>query len=213
MGEKPCSLQNTGNCFMTFIKYLEPYEKELLEKGGKGGTVVTVSGLSGSGKSEAAKMISRKLNLSYHSMGSIMREMAAKSGMTIEEFCSSRGDEVDHLVERETLAIAFRGDAVLDGRLTGWSVGNNADLKIFIFCPPEVRASRVSKRDDQGFEAALRNIFRRDMSDRSKYINLYGIDMLKTDIYDRIIDNSGTKQDLEERIDSIIASFRPGKAA
>lgn len=188
---------------MTLIKYLEQYEQGLPQKKG---TVITVSGLSGSGKSEAAKIISRSLMLEYHSAGSIMRDMAAKGSMTIEQFCASRGDEVDHEVEKETLRLAHKGNVVLDGRLTGWAVGNYADLRIFITCPPEVRASRVSKRDSQGFEAALRNIFHRDMSDRSKYMGLYGIDMLKTEIYDKIIDNSGTKQELEDRVLAIIKS-------
>lgn len=194
---------------MTFIKFLEKREAELAKLYGssKKGFVVTVSGLSGSGKSEAARIIAKKLSLDYHSAGSIMRNLAKEMGVTIEEFCKKRGDDVDYMVDKETLRLAMQGNVVLDGRLCGWVTGNNADSRIFVFCPPEVRAIRVGKRDNMEFEEALRNLMRRDVSDRSKYVNLYKIDMLDKSIYDRIIDNSGSLSELEEKVDIIVKSL------
>ena len=195
---------------MTFIKFLQKRESELrqLYPGGKRGLVITVSGLSGSGKSEVARMLAKSLMLEYHSTGGIIRDLAKETGKSIVDYCKMRGDEVDYMADKESLRLAMQGNVVLDGRLTGWAAGNLADSRIFVFCPPEVRASRVSTRDATDFEDALRNLMRRDVSDRSRYMKLYNIDMLDKSIYDRIIDNSGSFQELEEKVEAIIKSVQ-----
>lgn len=193
---------------MTFIKFLEPYEKKMLEDSKNDrGIVVTVSGLAGSGKTEAAKMIAKKLRLEYFSSGSILRELARKRGVSLEDLCRTREASVDHEIDIESLRRAIQGNVVLDGRLTGWVAGNLANMRIFIFCPPEIRAMRIEKRDNIPFQDALRNTFERDISDRNKYLSVYGVDMIDQSIYDRVVDNSGTKTQLEEKIDAVVRTI------
>ena len=65
----------------TYIKFLEPYEKELSKKIRKKGLTITVSGVSGSGKSTVAKTIVKEFGLRHVHSGKIFREEAEKRGM------------------------------------------------------------------------------------------------------------------------------------
>ena len=49
-------------------------------------TIVTIGGLPGSGKTTVAKILAEKLRLEYVNAGDIFRNLAAKKGLTLEEF-------------------------------------------------------------------------------------------------------------------------------
>lgn len=174
----------------TYLKLLEPLEKELQKKIKKGGVTITVSGSSGSGKSTGAKAIATALNLTYVSAGEIQRSIAKERGTSLEEQVKLRGPEVDYEMDKRNLEFAMKGNVVIDARLSGWCAGNWADVKIFYDCPVETRAKRIAKRDGVGIEKALKNVKQRDEEDNKKYKTLYGIDAFDKSIYDVIIDNN-----------------------
>lgn len=173
----------------TYLKFLEPLEKELKKKIKKRGLTITVSGSSGSGKSTGAKAIAKAFNLRYITAGKIQRSIARKKGIPLEEQVKLRGPEVDYEMDRRNLEFAMKGKVVIDARLSGWCAGDWADVRIFYDCPLEIRAKRVAKRDCIPLEEALENIKRRDEEDNKKYKELYGIDAFDKSIYDFIIDN------------------------
>ena len=173
----------------TFIKFLEGYEEELSEKIKKRGLTVTVSGLSGSGKSTGAKAIAQSLNLKYVSAGEILRQVAKDKKIKLIDIVKSRKPEIDYEMDRRTLKLAMEGNVVLDGRLTGWVAGNWADVKIFYECDLKVRAERIAKRDSITQEKAKEVIQNRDDEDHNIYQNLYGIDSFDKSIYDIVINN------------------------
>ena len=174
----------------TYIKFLEPFEKEFAKKIKKKGLTITVSGPAGSGKSTGAKAIAKALRLKYVYVGKIFRDIAKRRGLSLEEFSALREKEVDWEADKRTLKLAMKGNVVLDGRLTGWVAGDWADLKIYYECPLEIRAERAAERDKKSKEEALRDIKKRDEEDNKKYKKLYGIDLFDKSIYDLIIDNS-----------------------
>ena len=174
----------------TYIKFLEPFEKELAKKIKKKGLTITVSGPADSGKSTGAKAIAKALKLKYVYVGKIFRDIAKRRGLSLEEFSALREKEVDWEADKRTLKLAMKGNVVLDGRLTGWVAGDWADLKIYYECPLEIRAERAAERDKKSKEEALRDIKKRDEEDNKKYKKLYGIDLFDKSIYDLIIDNS-----------------------
>ncbi len=173
----------------TFIKLFEKKENEFAKKFKKKGVTITVSGLSGAGKTTFAKILSEELNLKYFSSGEIFRKMAKKRKIPLENFSEKREKEIDYKIEEETLKKAVRGSVVIEGRLSGWIAGKWADYKIFLDIPLKIRAERVAKRENLALKEALKKIKKRDKEDRKKYLKIYNIDVLDTKIYDKIIGN------------------------
>jgi cytidylate kinase len=192
----------------TFIKYLQPFEAELVKKVKKEGLTIAVAGSSSSGKSTGAKAIAKAFGLEYVFAGEIQRRIAKEKGISLEEQANSRGEEVDHEMDRRNLMFAIRGRVVIDARLSGWCAGGWADVKIFYDCPLEVRAERASKRDGVPLEKTVENIKKRDEDDNRKYKSLYGIDAFDKSIYDFVIDNKRlTKQEAETVPVKLIKEF------
>ena len=184
----------------TFIEFLEEYEKELSEKVKKKGLTITVSGLSGSGKSTGARAIAKALNLKNVITGEILRQIAKDKRMSLLEIVKIRQPEIDYEMDRRTLKLAMEGNVVLDGRLTGWVAGNWADIKIFYECSLNVRAERVAKRDNITFEEAKEVLQKRDEEDHKIYQNLYCIDSYDKSIYDIVINNEKLTEEEAKRI-------------
>lgn len=192
----------------TYIKFLEPFEKELTEKIKKEGLTVTVSGSSGSGKSTGAKAIARAFRLKYVFAGQIQRKIAKERGITLEEQVELRGREIDYEMDKRNLEFAMRGKVVIDARLSGWCAGGWADVKIFYDCPLEVRAGRTAGRDKISLKESMSNVKKRDEEDNKKYKMLYGIDLFDKSIYDFVIDNQKlTKKEAEEIPVKLIKEF------
>jgi cytidylate kinase len=180
----------------TYMKFLEGYEAELAKKVKKKGLVITVSGLSKSGKSTIAKKIAKAYRLRYVFAGEIFRKVAESRGIPIDEFSKIREKEIDHEMDRRTLKYAVEGKSLIDARLSGWVAGKWADVKIFVECSLEDRAKRLTQEEGMTLERAMDAIRKRDVGDSEKYRQLYNIDQKDTSIYDIIIDNS--KLTLEE---------------
>ncbi len=174
---------------MTYIDFLKPYERELLRAIKKKGPVITVSGLSGSGKDTVANITSELTGLKIFTGGMVFREMAKKKGMTIEEFCIKRDKNTDYELDKLLLKKGLEGNVILNSRLAGWIMGEHADIKIFVECPLEIRARRIAERDGVSEEEARKSVRKRDEADTQRYKQLYSIDINKKDIYDVVIDN------------------------
>jgi len=182
----------------TYLKFLEPLEKELEKKIKKKGLTITVSGSSGSGKTTGAKALAKFFNLKYMSAGDIQRGIANEKGISLGEQVKLRGSEVDHEIDKKNLELAMKGNVVIVARLSGWCAGDWADVRIFYDCPLEIRAARVAKRDGISVERAVKNVKERDEEDNKKYKALYDVDAFDKSIYHFVIDNSKlTKEEAE----------------
>lgn len=182
----------------TYLKFLEPLEKELQKKIKKRSLTITVSGSSGSGKTTGAKAMAKAFNLKYIAAGQIQRKIAKGKRIPLEEQVKLRGKEVDYEMDRRNLEFAMKGNVVIDARLSGWCAGNWADVKIFYDCPLEVRATRAASRENVSLEESVENVKKRDEEDNKKYKELYGIDAFDKSIYDFVIDNKNlTKKEAE----------------
>ena len=142
----------------TYLKFLEPYEKELLNKMKKKGLTITVSGLSGAGKTDGARALAEAFKLNYVSAGQILREIAKERKVSLEELCKVREPEIDYEMDRRNLKFAMKGNVVIDARLSAWCAGDWADVKVYYECPLDVKAERVAKRDNITVEQARKNL-------------------------------------------------------
>jgi cytidylate kinase len=193
----------------TYIKFLEPFEKELTEKIKKMGLTITVSGPASCGKSTGGKAIANALGLKYTTSGEIFRNYAKKRGIPLEKFSAIREKEIDYEIDKRTLELAMSGGVVLDGRLTGWVAGDWADVRVYYDSPLDIRIKRASLRDGIPVRHAAKIIKQRDDEDNKKYKELYGINMFDKSIYNIIVvnDEKLTLEDLKSVTIKLVKQF------
>ena len=162
--------------------------------------IITIGGLPGTGTTTIAKMIAEKYSLKHVCAGFIFREMAKEMGMDLQEFSkyAETHEEIDKEVDRRQVELARQGNIILEGRLAAWMLLRNGikpDLTIWFKAPLEVRAERISKREDMDKDIALKKMIDREKSEKKRYKEIYNIDLDDLSVYDLIIDTS--KWDVE----------------
>ena len=140
--------------------------------------IICISGLSGSGKNSVGEEVAKLLSLRV--VNPTFKTIAAKQRMSLMEF--HRKAEHQHSIDRQfdahLIADAKRGDCVVTTWLGPWMV-KDADLRVWLYAPREVRAARVAGRDNMAQEQALMHISDRDECNHHRYSEVY-----KIDIYD-----------------------------
>lgn len=193
----------------TFLRYMIPFEKELLDKGlEKNGPIVSVSGISGSGKSEVVLHILKKLQAFRRVYaGGVFREMASSKGMSVEEFSRTRPVEVDYGIDKWLFENSITGNTVSEGRTSGWVMGDWADIRILVLCPLKIRANRIALREDEKEKDTIKMLTQRDEQDNKRYKEIYGIDVEKKSIYTHVIENTGSIELLKKNTANAISSL------
>ncbi|HKJ86772.1 MAG TPA: (d)CMP kinase [Spirochaetia bacterium] len=177
---------------------------------------IAISGKSGCGNSTVTQRVADRLG--YRRVNYTFKDMAAEEGVSFERLCemAEHDSRWDLRLDRKQVEMAREGDAVLGSRLAIW-VLDDADLRVYLDAPPEIRAQRIRKRHIEtgqkptGYEAVLTETVERDQRDHDRYLRLYGIDNDEFGFADLIIDTSDT--DPEEVTDMIIAAAEKKRAA
>ncbi|TFF96383.1 cytidylate kinase [Candidatus Thorarchaeota archaeon] len=151
--------------------------------------VVTIGGLHGTGKSSVADHIAERFELRRVSAGTIFRELAKERGLSLEEFSKVAEEdvEIDQLIDNRLRTEAEKGDIITDGQLAGWMAGENSDLNVYLMASDETRVKRIAERDSRDFDEALEETIAREASERERYLEYYGVDILDLSIYDLVI--------------------------
>ncbi|AGN17131.1 MAG: (d)CMP kinase [Methanobrevibacter boviskoreani] len=152
--------------------------------------IITIGGPAGSGTTTAAKVLSENLNIPYLSTGSIFRDMAKEKGMSVLEFSkfAENNTDIDKEIDRRQAELAYEaGDIVVEGRLSAYFI--EADLKIWLTAPLDVRAKRVHDRENKSIEQAVHEIKIREESEASRYKEIHNIDLYDYNIYDVVINS------------------------
>lgn len=174
----------------TYVKFFEPFEKELSLKIKKTGLTITVDGLVSSGKSTGAKAIADALGLEYVWIGKIQRDYAKKKNISLEEQTDVREPKIDYEMDKVILEHAIRGNCIIDARISGCIAGDHADIRIFYNPSFKIRTKRFAKREKIPLKKAREEVKKRDKADSETYKKLYGIDMNDKKIFDIVINNS-----------------------
>jgi cytidylate kinase len=97
---------------------------------------------------------------------------------------------------------------VIESRLAGWLAGENANIRIWLDAPIDIRANRIANREDEEIDQILKETIERETSEKHRYEEYYGIDFSDLSIYDLVIDTS--KEDVNgvvERVMRFVEGF------
>ena len=133
-------------------------------------------------------VLSEKLDIRYLSTGSIFRQMAKEHGMSVIEFnkFSENNADIDKELDKRQAEIAYEsGNIVVEGTLSAYFI--EADLKIWLTAPLDVRAKRISERESKSVDVARNEIKIREESEASRYMEIHNIDINNYEIYDMIL--------------------------
>ncbi|WP_202319365.1 (d)CMP kinase [Archaeoglobus neptunius] len=163
---------------------------------------ITISGPPGSGTTTVAKIVCQTLGLKLISAGDVFRQLAAKRGMTVEEFSkyAEENPEIDHLIDQTQKELAEQEEnVVVEGRLSGWFV-KDADLKVWIFADPETRYARIANREGKELTVARQETRLREELEKRRYRKFYSIDIDNWTIYDLVINSEKFDPDTIARL-------------
>jgi len=153
--------------------------------------IITIGGLAGSGTTTAAEVLSKKLDIPFISAGGIFRDMAKERGMSILEFSkfAENTDAIDIELDERQAEIAKKSEnLIVEGRLSAHFV--EADLRIWLLAPIDIRANRVCNRESKSLEIAKEEINIRERSEELRYLDIHNIDITNFDIYDLILNTN-----------------------
>ncbi len=161
---------------------------------------IAISGKSGCGNSTVSRLVAEQLglrlvNYTFHSI-------AEEHRIDFKQLCGMAEDDPgwDRYLDRRQVELAREGPCVLGSRLAVWML-EEADLKVYLTAPLEVRAARIHQRENGRYEEVLAETRSRDERDRARYLNLYGIDNNKYGFVDMVIDTESlTPQEIAAQI-------------
>jgi len=150
--------------------------------------------------------LAERLRYRYISGGEVFRELARARGISVTEVnkLAEEDPSLDRAVDERQRELARGGNCVVESRLSGWMV--DADLKIWLRAPVEVRAERAARREGQSASAMRAEVTERERSEWSRYKALYGINMDDLSPYHLVIDT--TRWSAEAIIDALTGLVR-----
>jgi len=151
---------------------------------------VFIMGLTGAGKTNLAKIIAKKFNLTYYPYSLLFRKFMGFDAKTkswwihnglkfMKESVQKKNYEYLYKFDKYILNILKKqDDFVTDSWTLPWIYGGNA-LRVMLTAPLEVRIKNVMSRDKIAHKDAKKKIVLKDKLSRELYLKTYGFDITK----------------------------------
>ncbi|MCL2705115.1 MAG: cytidylate kinase family protein [Spirochaetaceae bacterium] len=148
---------------------------------------IAISGKSGCGNTTTSKLVASKLGIEF--INYTFRNMAEEKGIKFEDIAvlAQKDDSYDVFLDEKQKQLASKGNCIVASRLAIWLI-EDADLKVFLTAPAEIRAGRIHKREGGSFEDVLKKTIARDERDSERFKRIYNIDNHNYSHADIIID-------------------------
>lgn len=152
--------------------------------------IIAIAGPIGVGKSTVARALADRLRYRYISGGEVFRDLARERGISVVDVnkLAESDPALDRELDRRQHELAKAGDCVVESRLAGWMV--DADLKVWLRAPVDVRAARVARREGQPVADARAALVERERSEWARYKAAYQIDIDDLTPYHVVIDTT-----------------------
>lgn len=162
---------------------------------------IAISGKSGCGNTTVSRAVAEKLGLKF--INYTFRSVAEEKGIDFEHMCRLAENDYsyDIFLDTRQKELAAEGDCVIGSRLAIWII-DDADLKVFLDAPADVRAGRIHMREGGDYEKVFEKTLQRDRRDSERYKKIYNIDNNNYSHADMIIDTE--KHSAEEVSDLIV---------
>jgi predicted cytidylate kinase len=174
-------------------------------------TVITISGLPGSGTTTVAKSVSQKIGLNYVDTGVMFRSLAHQYNMSLNVFERFAEDnmEIDIELDKKQERLLRKGSIVMEGRLSGWIAYKNniASFKIWLDCEKNEAIRRIIEREGGTIHEKKNETVKRISSEKKRYEQIYGINIEDMSIYDLIIDT--TTMPADRVVEKIMQKLKP----
>ena len=173
---------------------------------------ISISGMIGSGKSTVSKLLAKRLNYEYYSVGKFMREISIKKGLHLSELSkdAEKGKELDEELDNMQKNLnKEKQNFVMDSRLGFYFIPHS--FKIFLKVDLDEACKRIfnESRDEEEYdslEECKQHIKRRTYSEKIRYKQYYDIDFPDESKFDLIIDTSDISA--KEVVDKIMESVK-----
>ncbi|MGB9703418.1 MAG: (d)CMP kinase [Candidatus Micrarchaeia archaeon] len=159
---------------------------------------ICISGLSGSGKTTIAKMLSRRLNFpliatSYKKFTSNIVDFTQKN-IYNKKLAKKFDEEIVKLAKKEK-------NCIVSTWLAPWLIKDS--IKVWLNASEKERIKRVAKREKISIKKATQYVKKKDSSTIKHFKEVYGINILEHENFDLIIN---TEKFSKKKIVEIIAS-------
>jgi len=172
---------------------------------------IAISGKSGCGNTTVSKIVADNLGLQFinYTFRSLADEMKLDFKKVLE--LAEKDDSFDIRVDETQVKMAMESSGcVLGSRLAIWML-KEANLKVYLYADPAVRAGRIIKREGECLEAAAEFTARRDERDHERYLRIYNIDNDNYQFADMIINTEKlTPVEIAEMIVNRIKGIKNG---
>jgi cytidylate kinase len=155
--------------------------------------IVAISGSAGSGKDTTGDLLGKKLGLRV--VKSTLKTYAKEKGLDILDFekkYAAESSKWDRKLDAWQRDEVRKGNLILVSQLSAYNAPD-ADIRVWLSAPEEVRAERLAKRDKIPHAKALAYIESRDREFRNRIKGLYGIDAWDPNMYDLVINTAKWK--------------------
>lgn len=168
---------------------------------------ISLAGDLGSGKTTVAQILEKRFGATIVSTGKIQRELAAKMGLTIEQFNVFMEKDSSYDKKLDDMLVAYNdksGDYIFDSRMA-WHFVPSA-VSFYLKADPKEAVKRVfnAKRKDESFDdeqKTFESLMARRLSEAKRYKDYYGQDITDMSNYNFVIDTTHlSAEDVAEKI-------------
>lgn len=172
---------------------------------------ISISGDLGSGKSAVSALLCERFHAEYYSTGRIQRDLANKLNVSTYELNTlmEQNPQYDNYIDDALKLLEHENkNFIIDSRMA-WHFVPSA-FSVYLSVALETSAERIlnANRHEEQYadrEEAMNKIILRRKSEKSRYMQLYGVDVTDLTNYDCVIDT--TTLTIENAAEKIIEAY------